>query len=48
MLGGVKMPSTTRLLKKLKGHPFQPPSNVDLPAAVGKYLQYKSSFLLRE
>jgi len=39
MLGGIKLRSSRDSLKKLTGRPFHPPSNVKIPAAVGKYYQ---------
>ena len=38
MLGGFNMQAAKDFSKKVPGRPFHPPSNVDLPAAVGRSL----------
>jgi len=47
MLGGIKISSATDVSNKFNGRPFHPPSNVHIPAAVGKYFQSKHSRCVR-
>jgi C1A family cysteine protease len=41
MLGGLKVSSTIDSSRKIHRRPFRSPSNVNIPPAVGEYLQFK-------